>query len=282
MKPFDSSTEHLIALAIAEDLGTGDVTTNSVIPADARFTGQFIAREGGVICGLGVVERIFAMLDPLVVLIPMVKDGQKVVPDQVLAKISGPARSILSGERVSLNFLQHLSGIATKTARIVESVEGTGVRILDTRKTIPGLRWLEKYAVRSGGGSNHRMNLSDGILIKNNHIKAAGSITKAIEQARLKAPPALKTEVEVESMEQVMEALNAKADIILLDNMDLDTMRKAVGLINGQAVTEASGNMEQKNLIAVAKTGVDQISIGGLTHSVKALDISLRAVEQQS
>jgi len=278
MMTFDSTSDKLIALAIAEDLGTGDVTTNSVIPEEFKISGQYIAREEGVVCGLGVLMRIFAMIDPLVVLLPIVKDGQRVVPNQVLAQISGPARSILSGERTTLNFLQHLSGIATKTARIVESVEGTGVRILDTRKTIPGLRWLEKYAVRTGGGTNHRMNLSDGILIKNNHIKAVGSITKAIEQARLNAPPTLKTEVEVENLVQVQEALNAGADIILLDNMTLDTMRQAVILINGKAVTEASGNMEQKNLADVAKTGVDLISIGGLTHSVKALDISLRVV----
>jgi len=278
MMTFDSSTDQLIALAIAEDLGTGDITTNSVIPEEDKISGQYIAREEGVVCGLGVLLRVFAIIDPLVVILPIVKDGQRVVPDQVLARISGPARSILSGERVSLNFLQHLSGIATKTARIAESVEGTGVRILDTRKTIPGLRWLEKYAVRTGGGTNHRMNLSDGILIKNNHIKAVGRITKAIEQARLNAPPTLKTEVEVENLEQVQEALNAGADIILLDNMNLDTMRQAVKLINGRAVTEASGNMEQKNLADVAKTGVDMISIGGLTHSVKALDISLRIV----
>ncbi|HSV76493.1 MAG TPA: carboxylating nicotinate-nucleotide diphosphorylase, partial [Bacteroidales bacterium] len=278
MMIFDSSTDKLIALAIAEDLGTGDITTNSVIPEESKISGQFIAREDGVVCGLGVLMRVFAIIDPLVVILPIVKDGQRVVSGQVLAQISGPARSILSGERVSLNFLQHLSGIATKTARIVESVEGTGVRILDTRKTIPGLRWLEKYAVRTGGGTNHRMNLSDGLLIKNNHIKAAGSITKAIEQARLNAPPTLKTEVEVENLEQVQEALTAGADIILLDNMNLDTMRQAVELINGNAVTEASGNMEQKNLADVAKTGVDMISIGGLTHSVKALDISLRVL----
>ncbi|HSV88734.1 MAG TPA: carboxylating nicotinate-nucleotide diphosphorylase [Bacteroidales bacterium] len=280
MRPFNFNTEKLIAIAIEEDIGTGDITTNSIIPSDATLTGQFIAREEGMVCGLGVVKRIFEIIDPLVEFTPKIQDGMHVVPQQVLADICGPARAILTGERVSLNFLQHLSGIATKTARIIESVSGTGIRILDTRKTIPGLRWLEKYAVRTGGGLNHRMNLSDGIMIKNNHIKAAGSITLAMEQARLNAPPTLKIEVEVESMEQVQEAINAGADIIMLDNMDLVTMRQAVKKINGRALIEASGNMINKNLSDVAKTGVDMISIGGLTHSVKALDISLRISQQ--
>jgi nicotinate-nucleotide pyrophosphorylase (carboxylating) len=275
-------TEQLILLALAEDIGTGDITTQSVVPEKTQVSGSFIAKEDGVICGLGIVRRVFELMDKAVVLQTFCADGDKVYKGSKIADISGPAHAILTGERVALNFLQHLSAIATKTAAIMDSVAGTGLKIVDTRKTTPGMRVLEKYAVKTGGGYNHRMNLSDGILIKDNHIKAAGGIAPAIEAARENAPQTLKIEVEVESLDQVQEALDAKADIIMLDNMSLETMAAAVKLINGRALTEASGNMDQKNLLDVARTGVDLVSIGALTHTVKAMDISLRLESLQS
>ena len=261
---------------MAEDIGTGDVTTLSVVPPGKMIRGSFVVKEAGVVCGMEVVSRVFAMLDPAVVLSMQVRDGDKVSPGDVLADIYGPAAPVLSGERVALNFLQRLSGIATRTAALAEQLSETSTRIVDTRKTTPGLRVLEKYAVRTGGGENHRMNLANGILIKDNHIQAAGGITAAVEAARRNAPRTLKIEVETESLEQVKEALEAGADIIMLDNMDLHTMRQAVKLVDGRALTEASGNMDRKDLEAVARTGVDMVSVGALTHSVKALDISLK------
>ena len=271
-----SNTKRLISMALEEDLGTGDVTTSSVVPFDAHVNGTFIAKQQGVICGLDLVGEVFRQLDPDVAFHPLVSDGERVEKGCVIATLSGGARAILSGERVALNFLQHLSGIATYTATLVGSLKTTTLKILDTRKTTPGLRVLEKYAVRTGGGSNHRMNLSDGIMIKDNHIKAAGGIGLAVVAARKNAPLTLKIEVETESLQQVEEALSAGADIIMLDNMDFDTMKKAVEMVNGKALTEASGNMDQKDLAMVAATGVDMVSVGALTHSVKALDISLK------
>jgi nicotinate-nucleotide pyrophosphorylase (carboxylating) len=266
----------IIRQALAEDIGTGDITTNSVVPEGRKISGQFIAKQQGVICGLKIVERVFHLLDPEVVLTLYVADGDKVQCGDIIAAVSGPAKAVLTGERVGLNFLQRLSGISTRTRQLVDRVSDTPVKILDTRKTTPGLRILEKYAVRMGGGNNHRTNLSDGLLIKDNHIKAAGSITAAVEAAKNNAPRTLKIEVEVENLDQVNEALRSGADIIMLDNMDLETMRQAVSLINGRALVEASGNMDQKDLLEVARTGVDMISMGGLTHSVQALDISLK------
>lgn len=267
---------NFISGALTEDIGTGDITTMSCVPADAVSKGSFIAKEAGVICGLGVAARVFALVDPAVSLTPRVADGDTVNKGDVIAEIDGPARSILTGERTALNLLQHLSGIATRTRAAVESIVGTKTHIVDTRKTTPGLRVLEKYAVRCGGGKNHRFNLSDGVLIKDNHIVAAGGITQAIDMVRTTVPHTLKIEIETENLQQIDEALKAGADIIMLDNMTIEQMTEAVRHIAGRAITEASGNMGDRDLKSVAMTGVDYISIGALTHSVKAMDISLR------
>lgn len=272
----DLSLNDLIEKALKEDVGTGDITTLSTIPADKTITGRFIAKETGILCGVDVVRAVFAFVDPSIVLEFANKDGDKIVKGDVIATVSGLARSILTGERLALNLLQHMSGVATRTFEAVEKVKGTNARIADTRKTTPGLRVLEKYAVKCGGGSNHRFNLADGVLIKDNHIEAAGGITAAVEMARRNIPHTLKIEVEIETFEQLEEALAAGADIIMLDNMSNEDMKKAVEIVAGRAITEASGNMGEKDLRAVAKTGVDLISIGALTHSVKALDISLK------
>ncbi len=268
--------DQIIALALAEDMGTGDITTNSIVPAGTKVNGSFKAKEEGVICGIEVAKQVFDTLDKSINFTPFCRDGDKVSKGTIIAEISGMAASILTGERVALNFLQRLSGIATRTAKLAGQLSETSTKVVDTRKTTPGMRVLEKYAVKTGGGQNHRMNLSDGILIKDNHIKAAGSISRAIEAARKNAPRTLKIEVEVENLDQVNEALDAGADIIMLDNMDLNTMAKATTIIDGRALTEASGNMEQKDLLEVASTGVDMISMGALTHSIKAMDISLK------
>ena len=277
--------------ALNEDVGTGDITTVACVPETAVSKGSFIAKEPGVISGLGVLCRVFKQLDEAVCVTPFVSDGDAVNTGDVIASISGPSRAILTGERTALNLLQHMSGIATKTAEAVGKVSGTKAKILDTRKTTPGLRAFDKYAVTCGGGTNHRFNLTDGILIKDNHIKAAGGITNAVQQVRSLLPeqvdhpdnkkpapllPDCPVEVETESLEQVKEALDAGADIIMLDNMTPETMTKAVNMIGGRALTEASGNMGERDLKEIAKTGVDFISIGALTHSVKAMDISLK------
>ena len=272
----DLALLELIEKSLKEDVGTGDITTLSTIPADRTAKGRFLAKEDGVLCGMDVCRAVFEYVDPTVVFTANVSDGTPIRKGEVLAEISGNARSILTGERLSLNLLQHMSGIATRTAEAVAKVAGTGARIADTRKTTPGLRVLEKYAVRCGGGSNHRFNLADGVLIKDNHIRAAGSITAAVGMAKANIPHTLKIEVEVESFAELEEALAAGADIIMLDNMTCADMKKAVELVAGRALTEASGNMGERDLREVAETGVDLISIGALTHSVKALDISLK------
>ena len=271
--------ERILKAALTEDIGAGDVTTLATVPAGKAICGRYIAKEAGVLCGLGVVERVFAMLEPSIAFEALCRDGDAVQKGDAVAAVSGEARAILSGERVGLNLLQHMSGIATQTARAVAAVAGTGAKIVDTRKTTPGLRVLDKYAVRVGGGSNHRFNLADGVLIKDNHIVAAGGIAEAVAAARRNAPHSLRVEVEVETLGQLREALEAGADIIMLDNMSVDAMREAVRIVDGRALTEASGNMGDKTdaqLRAVAETGVDLISIGALTHSVRALDISLK------
>jgi nicotinate-nucleotide pyrophosphorylase (carboxylating) len=268
--------DEIISRALREDIGNGDITTLSTVSEDRRIRGSFIAKESGVVCGLPVLRRTFEQIDPSVQLECRVQEGAFVGKGDVLAEISGCAQSILTGERVALNFLQRLSGIATRTRLAVDQVAGTGAVIADTRKTTPGLRILEKYAVRIGGGSNHRFNLADGILIKDNHISAAGGIREAVTQARRKATHMLKIEVEVESFEQICEALECKADIIMLDNMSLSDMAEAVRMIGGRALVEASGNMGERDLLSVAQTGVDIISIGALTHTIRAMDISLR------
>jgi nicotinate-nucleotide pyrophosphorylase (carboxylating) len=268
--------DDVITRALDEDRGNGDVTTRATISEETNCSGRFLAKESGVICGLPVLVRTYALIDERIQVDCRVADGDTVLAGSVIAQISGPARGILTGERVALNFIRHLSGIATRTRAAVQAVQGTRTRITDTRKTTPGLRSLEKYAVRMGGGVNHRFNLADGILIKDNHIRAAGGIRQAVERARQAAPHMLKIEVETETAGQIDEALQAGADIIMLDNMSLDEMALAVKQIGGRAVVEASGNMGDKDLKAVAATGVDLISIGALTHSVQALDISLR------
>lgn len=271
--------ERILKSALAEDVGSGDVTSLSTVPPGRTISGRYIAKEDGVLCGLEVVARAFALLDASIAFTALAADGDRVRKGDVIATVSGDARAILAGERVGLNLLQHMSGVATQTARAVAAVAGTGAKIVDTRKTTPGLRVLDKYAVRMGGGGNHRFNLADGVLIKDNHIVAAGGIAAAVAAARARAPHSLKIEVEVETLEQLREALEAGADIIMLDNMPTETMREAVRLVAGRALTEASGNMGDKTdaeLRAVAETGVELISIGALTHSVRALDISLK------
>lgn len=272
----DLLLDDLIRTALREDIGTGDITTLSTVPADQTASGRFLAKADLVVCGIAVVSRVFALIDDAVKLTVHAEDGLFVPKGTVIAEISGNARSILTGERVALNFLQLLSGIATRTKTCVDAVRNTRAQITDTRKTTPGLRVLEKYAVRTGGGSNHRFNLSDGVLIKDNHIQAAGGITEAVTAARQSIPHTLKIEVEVENAAMVDEALSCHADIIMLDNMNLAEMTAAVEQIRGRALVEASGNMGDKDLLAVAMTGVDLISIGALTHTITAADISLR------
>lgn len=267
--------KNIIKRALEEDIGTGDITTLSTVPADRVISGRFIAKEDGIICGVEVIKKVFELTDKSINTEILIDDGSFVKKGDIIAEVSGSARGILTGERVALNFLQRLSGIASKTNEIVKQIEGTNARITDTRKTTPGLRMLEKYAVKTGGGFNHRFNLSDGILIKDNHIKAAGSIIKAVNSAKAASHNA-KIEVETENLEQVKEALDAGADIIMLDNMDIDTMKDAIEIINKKALVEASGNMLDKDIKDIAKTGVDLISVGGLTHTVKAMDISLK------
>ena len=266
----------LISEALSEDIGTGDITTLSCVAADAVSKGRFIAKQAGVVCGVELLSEVFRILDDRVRISPRLKDGDAVEAGEMIAEIKGPSRAILTGERTALNLIRHLSGIATQTNKAVKSVSGTNTKIVDTRKTTPGLRVFEKYAVRCGGGNNHRFGLSDGVMIKDNHIVAAGGIQQAVDMARQNVPHTLKIEVETESIEQIDEALRAGADIIMLDNMDVQQMTDAVKHIAGRALTEASGNMGEKDLRPVADTGVDFISIGALTHSVTALDISLR------
>lgn len=273
---YQDSVSDLIQTALREDLGTGDITTLSVIEKDREAHGRLIAKEEGVLCGLELISDVYAALDEEVRVVCHAEEGAHVHRGDLVAEVFGPARSLLSGERVALNLVQHLSGIATATAKAASAVEGTKARITDTRKTTPGMRVLEKYAVRVGGGSNHRFCLADGILIKDNHIVAAGGITAAVQSARKNAPHTLKIEVEVETRDQAQEALDAGADIIMLDNMSCPEMKACVDMIAGRAVVEASGNMGERDLREVAETGVDIISIGALTHSVKAMDISMK------
>ena len=270
----------LIRHALEEDGAEADITTLCTVPADHQAKASIIARQAGIIAGLAVTAATFRELDPQVSVELLVEDGTTVQAGQVVAHLGGPARSLLSAERVSLNFLGHLSGIATLTAQCVSALEGTKARILDTRKTTPGLRSLEKEAVRMGGGHNHRFNLSDGVLIKDNHIKAAGGIVPAITLARRMAPHLLKIEVECESLAEVQEALEARADVLLLDNMPVETMRSAVDLVRRVAPhvqIEASGNIgtNTTKLAAVAATGIDFISLGAITHSAPNFDVSL-------
>ena len=273
---FGQMLDKIILNALDEDVGTGDITTESTIPEDRVAHGLYKAKESGVLCGVGVAKRVFELIDPSIEFTAFKKDGDRIEKGEIIAEVRGKATGVLTGERVGLNLMQRMSGIATRTAEAVKQVEGTNAKICDTRKTTPGLRVIEKYAVKVGGGTNHRFNLADGILIKDNHIVAAGSITAAVRAARANAPHTLKIEVEVETFDELDEALAAGADIIMLDNMSCEDMKKAVGIVNGRALTEASGNMGDRDLKEVASCGVDLISIGALTHSVRALDISLK------
>jgi nicotinate-nucleotide pyrophosphorylase (carboxylating) len=267
--------DKIIENALAEDIHTGDITTLSVLPRARDMRARLIAKEPLVLAGLAVVRRVFAQLDLRVRVSTTFADGDKLREGDVLARIEGDAAALLQGERVSLNLLQRMCGIATMTAAYVREVEGTGARVVDTRKTTPGLRVLEKYAVRVGGGFNHRTGLYDGVLIKENHIAAAGGLLEAVRLARAYIPHTLKVEVEVETLEEVTLAIKSGADIIMLDNMSLPEMSEAVILIGGRALTEASGGVNLQGIRAIAETGVDIISVGALTHSVRAADISM-------
>ena len=267
------AVEQVVAAALAEDVGSGDVTTEAVVDQGKLASATLLLKEPGVVCGLGVAETVFRELGDDVSFESLVEDGAALDRPSAVARVAGPARAILTGERVALNFLGRLSGIATLTRRYVVAVAGTGVTILDTRKTTPGLRALEKYAVACGGARNHRFGLSDGILIKDNHLRAAGSVATAVERAR--AVSDLPVEVECDTLEQVRQALAARVDAMLLDNMSLDDLRTAAELVAGRARLEASGGVTLENVRAVAGTGVDEISVGALTHSARSLDVSL-------
>lgn len=267
--------DDLLKQAINEDALYGDITTSSIVGMGSKCTVDLIAKEDGIIAGILVYKRVFDLLGDVNVEL-FVKDGECVKPGQVIGKLSGNTHNILVGERLSLNLLQRMSGIATTTHEMVELIKGTKAKLLDTRKTTPNLRMLEKYAVTVGGGCNHRFNLSDGVLIKDNHIGAAGGIKEAIEKVRDKVSFVRKIEIETENLSQVQEALDAGADIIMLDNMSVEQMKEAVALINNRALTEASGNVNRSNIKAIAETGVDYISMGMLTHSVASLDISMK------
>jgi nicotinate-nucleotide pyrophosphorylase (carboxylating) len=270
--------DRLIDLALEEDLGPGDVTTQALIPPELQGEAEIRAKETLVVVGLPVAARVFQKLDAELIFAAELNDGQEAAPGQVLARLTGSVASILTGERVALNFLQHLSGIATFTRSMVAQVAGSAAALVDTRKTTPGWRVLEKYAVRLGGGRNHRLGLYDGVLIKNNHLAAVGSISAAVRQARERAHHLLEIEVEVTDLNGLTEALDAGADLILLDNMDDATLRRAVELARGRAKLEASGSMTRERLPQAAATGVNFISMGKLTHSAPAVDIHLRLV----
>ncbi len=275
-EPTDNALQELIEKALAEDIGAGDVTSEATIRPESVSVAVMLAKQELVLAGTDVARAVFNRLDPNIQFTTFMKDGDRVQAGTEIARLSGSTRALLAGERVALNLLQHLSGIATLTAKYVEKVRGLKAEVLDTRKTLPGLRQLEKYAVRVGGGRNHRMGLYDAVLIKDNHIKASGGITKAVESVRKSAHHALKIEVETKTLEEVREALAAKADIIMLDNMRTDMMREAVRIVAGRASVEASGNVTLETIRAIAETGVDSISSGSLTHSAPASDISMK------
>lgn len=268
--------DQLIRMALAEDITSEDVSTNAVMPCATKGTVDLIAKEDGIIAGMDVYARVFQLLDEKTEVDLKCKDGDKVTSGQLLAVVTGDIRVLLSGERVALNYLQRMSGIATYTSQVAALLKGSKVTLLDTRKTTPNCRVFEKYAVRVGGGCNHRYNLSDGVLLKDNHIGAAGSVTKAIQMAKAYAPFVRKIEIEVETLDQVKEAVEAGADIIMLDNMTPEVMKQAVELIHGRAQTECSGNITKENIQKILETGVDFVSSGALTHSAPILDISMK------
>lgn len=270
------NADELIKSALKEDISSEDVTTNSVIKEYVKGTVQLICKQDGVICGLGVFKRVFEILDEQTLVEFTVNDGDKVTRGQLVGTVTGDIRVLLSGERTALNYLQRMSGIATYTAQVVSLLGNSKTRLLDTRKTTPNMRIFEKYAVKVGGGLNHRYNLSDGVLLKDNHIGAAGGVKKAVEAAKAYAPFVRKIEVEVENLDMCREAVEAGADIIMLDNMSVEDMKAAVKMIDGRALTECSGNITKENIAKIVDAGVDFVSSGALTHSAPILDLSLK------
>ena len=268
--------DQLIALALAEDIGPGDVTAATVVPAETTVTGIVLAKEAGVLAGMDAVGRVFHAVDPLIEWQPAMADGDTLAVGMTIGSVAGPARSVLTAERTALNLLQRLSSVATTTRRYVDAVAGTAATIVDTRKTTPGMRALEKAAVRAGGGSNHRVGLFDGVLIKDNHLAAVGGdIALAVRRARAGAPHTLRVEVEIVGLDQLEPAIAAGADIVMLDNMDVATIQEAVARAGRRVILEASGGVRLETVRAIAETGVDLVSVGALTHSAPALDISL-------
>ena len=271
-----SYTDGIIHTALAEDINYVDVTTDYLIGDDDTTEAYLVAKDEGVLCGIDIAKRVFEILDETIVFDIRIKDGAQVKKGDIIATLSGSTKNLLKGERTALNILQHMSGIATATNRCVQLVEGTRAQITDTRKTLPGLRALQKYAVTVGGGKNHRFNLSDGAMLKDNHIDAGGGITKTVGILRTKIGHMVKIEVEVRTLDELREALDAKADVIMLDNMSCEEMAEAVKITDGKALLEASGNVTAENIRSIAETGVDIISLGALTHSVKCFDISMK------
>ena len=276
MRLINKEIERIVAQALKEDIGSGDITTNSIIAKKKKAIANFYAKNNGVVAGLKIAKSVFKKLDNKILWKNFVDDGDKVTAGTKIASIKGSYRSLLTGERAALNILQRASGVATLTSTFVENVKGTNAKILDTRKTAPGLRLLDKYAVKTGGGNNHRIGLFDMVLIKDNHIEVAGGIKEAVKQVRKHLRNKILIEVETSTLEQVKEALESKVDIIMLDNMNNEMMIEAVQLANGMCKVEASGNVSLENVLSIAETGVDFISVGALTHSVKAFDINMK------
>ena len=270
--------DNLIKTALLEDINYVDITTDYLIPEYQENEAKFLAKADGVLCGIEVALRVFTLIQPDFQYEVFIHDGEEVKKGDIIAKIKGKTRTILKGERTALNLLQHMSGISSMTNRIVKIVEGTNASIADTRKTLPGMRSLQKYAVTVGGGKNHRFNLSDAAMLKDNHVDAGGGITNAVTKLRTKLGHMAKVELEVRTLDELREALSVDVDVIMLDNMDNDTMREAVKIAEGKALLEASGGITEETIRGVAETGVDIISIGALTHSVKAFDISLKII----
>lgn len=270
--------DNLIKTALLEDINYVDITTDYLIPEDQENEAKFLAKADGVLCGIEVALRVFTLIQPDFQYEVFIHDGEEVKKGDIIAKIKGKTRTILKGERTALNLLQHMSGISSMTNRIVKIVEGTNASVADTRKTLPGMRPLQKYAVTVGGGKNHRFNLSDAAMLKDNHVDAGGGITNAVTKLRTKLGHMAKVELEVRTLDELREALSVDVDVIMLDNMDNDTMREAVKIADGKALLEASGGITEETIRGVAETGVDIISIGALTHSVKAFDISLKII----
>jgi nicotinate-nucleotide pyrophosphorylase (carboxylating) len=275
----DLDIDGIITAALREDMPGGDITSENIIPAGARSEAVFLAKEDGILAGLAVARRVFELVDAGVGFAEHLRDGGTFRSGDDLARVTGSTVSLLKAERTALNFLQRLSGIATATRRFVDAVEGTRAKILDTRKTTPGLRLLEKYAVRMGGGTNHRMGLSDMVLIKDNHLRHVGSITEAVRRARSRVPAGVKVEVEVTTLDEAREALACRPDIVMLDNMTLDQTAEAVALFAGRVPVEVSGKVTLERAREIAALGVDYISVGALTHSARALDISLEFLD---